>query len=122
MKKILVVDDDREVRELLKERLERANYEVSTASHGQRAVSICKSNPPDLILLDIAMPEMDGYAVAEALGENQATEDIPTLFLSGKELDMKSVSERVGELSAHGFIMKTCDFKELLSRIREIIG
>lgn len=122
MKKILVVDDESEIRDLLKERLAQNKYSILLASGGQEALEICKGSLPDLILLDIAMPGMDGYESCKRLKKDAKTKDIPVLFLTGKELDPKGILERCGELSAYGHISKFSTLKELLEKIKEVIG
>jgi CheY-like chemotaxis protein len=122
MKKILVVDDEKEIRELTKERLIQNKYAVLTASSGNEAIIIAKNHQPDLILLDIAMPEMDGYQACEELKQDKKTKDIPVLFLTGKDLDPKGLTERCNELSAHGHISKMSSLREMIEKIQEIIG
>lgn len=122
MKKILVVDDEKEIRELIKDRLTLNKYQVIGASSGQEAIIISKTNLPDLILLDIGMPEMDGYQTCEELKQDKKTKDIPVLFLTGKDLDSKGLTERCNELSAYGHISKMTSLRELIEKIQEIIG
>lgn len=122
MKKILIVDDEKEIKELIKERLEQNKYAVMTASNGEEALIIGKANQPDLILLDIAMPEMDGYATCEKLKQEAKTKDIPILFLTGKDLTPEGIIERCQNLGAYGYISKLSTLKELLEKVKEIIG
>jgi len=122
MKKILVVDDEKEIRGLLKEKLEKNKYAVLIAASGQEALNICKTNPPDLILLDIAMPEMDGYLTCEKLKQDPKAKDIAVLFLTGKELQPQGIIERCKNLGALGHISKLSTLKELMEKIQEIIG
>ena len=121
MKKIMVVDDEHEVRELIKTGLEKANYATVLASSGSEALDICKTDKPDLILLDIAMPIMDGYQVCEKLKANPQTKDIPVLFLTGKDLDPRGIIERYETLCACGYIPKPSTLKELLDKIKEVL-
>ncbi|MBM3246159.1 MAG: response regulator [Candidatus Omnitrophica bacterium] len=122
MKKILIVDDEKEIRDLLKEKLTHSDYKVKTAADGQEAFALCKINPPDLILLDIAMPQMDGYAVCEKIKQDPKLKDIPILFLTGKDLEPTGILERCGDLGAAGHISKLSTLKELLDRVKETIG
>ena len=121
MKKILVVDDENDVRELIKAGLDRTEYTTLTASSGAQALSICKTDKPDLILLDIAMPMMDGYQVCEKLKQDPQTKDIPVLFLTGKDLDPRGIIERYEDLGACGYIPKPSTLKGLLEKIGEIL-
>lgn len=122
MKKILIVDDEKEIRELIKEKLEQNKYAVMTVSSGEEALIIGKANQPDLILLDIAMPEMDGYATCEKLKQEAKTKDIPILFLTGKDLAPEGIIERCQDLGTLGYISKLSTLKELLEKVKEIIG
>ena len=79
---ILVVDDTPENLRLLIGILKEQGYRVRPASNGPRAIATAQMYPPDLILLDIVMPEMDGYQVCEALKTNEHTCDIPVIFIS----------------------------------------
>jgi len=121
MKKILVVDDEQEIRELIKKKLEQTKYKAITAANGQEALVICKTTKPDLILLDIAMPKMDGYQTCEKLKKDKDTKNIPVLFLTGKDLDPEGLIARYKDLGACGYIPKPSTFKELLEKIKEVI-
>ena len=122
MKKILVVDDEQEIRDLLKKKLERANYSVDVASNGEEAVLTSQRIQPDLVLLDIAMPVMDGYQTCQKLKETRSTKDIPVLFLTSKDLDPKSIAGHYTDLGACGYLPKPSTVEELLNKIKEIIG
>jgi CheY-like chemotaxis protein len=122
MKKILVVDDEKELRELMVEKLIKNNYAVLSAKDGQEALRAAEDGHPDLILLDVAMPVMDGYETCQELKRNNKTKDIPVVFLTGKDLDPKSIERRNQELGARGFLPKPSTFKELLDTISEILG
>lgn len=119
--KILVVDDEIEILELVAKKLREKNYTVITASEGRKAIEICKTNRPDLLLLDIAIPDMDGYEVVSNLNKEKATQDIPTIFLTGKELTTEGLLNRVAELGAYDFLMKPFAFDELLEKIKKAI-
>jgi CheY-like chemotaxis protein len=121
MKKILVVDDEVEVRELIKAGLDKTEYATLVAASGADALGICKTDKPDLILLDIAMPVMDGYQVCEQLKQDPQTKDIPVLFLTGKDLDPRGIIERYQSLGACGYIPKPSTLKELLDKIQEVL-
>jgi len=81
-KKILVVDDEKDLLEVLKVKLESVGYEVLTAENGRDAIAKAKTQKPDLITLDIIMPDLDGAEVAEVLKHDPATKDIPIIFLT----------------------------------------
>jgi len=121
MKKILVVDDEKEIRELIKEGLEKNKYTALTASSGQEALALCKIHKPDLVLLDIAMPLMDGYQVCAALKQDVQTQTIPVIFLTGKDLDPHGILERSQDLGASGYVNKPSTLRDLLEKIKEIL-
>ncbi|MFH0762929.1 MAG: response regulator [Candidatus Omnitrophota bacterium] len=121
-KKILLVDDEEEIRELIKQRLLRYNYEVLTASNGREALVICGLQRPDLVLMDIVMPEMDGYLACEQLRMNKDTKDLPVIFLTGKDLQHQGIVERCKNLDVQGYISKINTPEELFNKIKEILG
>ena len=85
---ILVVDDTRDNLRLLNNILTEQGYQVRPVSQGKRAISAAQTKPPDLILLDIMMPEMDGYAVCKVLKADERTHDIPVIFISALDETM----------------------------------
>ena len=113
-KKILVIDDETDFVEMLKMRLEATGYEVFTASDGRDGLRKASEVMPDLILLDIMMPGMDGGDVAQKLRERPATSGIPVVFLTA------AISEQEADARGGGgevFIAKTADSQELIRRI-----
>ena len=114
--KILVVDDDPIVHKLLSAMLLQAGYDVAHCHRGQEALGQAVEISPDLILLDIMMPEMDGFAVIKGLKGEKATADIPVVFLSAKVDTAEKVKGL--ELGASDFINKPFDRAELIARIR----
>lgn len=121
MKKILIVDDEKELRELIKEKLIKNNFDAITACDGKEAVVLAQSEKPDLILLDVVMPDIDGYETCKRLKQNNITKDIPVLFLTGKDLDPQSMIKRYSQLGACGFIPKPSTLKELMDKINEAL-
>lgn len=121
-KKILVADDEVEVLEIMEKRLKENGYAVKAVSKGQDAILACKQEKFDMILLDIAMPDMDGYAVASVLAREKITKDIPIVFLTGKELRPEGILNRVEQLGAYDFITKPFIFEGLLAKVKEVIG
>ncbi len=122
MKRILLVDDELDIREEVKKKLVKENYEVITASEGYEALSRCKADNPDLVILDVAIPRINGYEICERIKQDSGTRNIPVLFVTGKELDSKGIIERCDTLGAHGFIRKPCTMAEILGKIKEILG
>ncbi|MEW6734430.1 MAG: response regulator [Acidobacteriota bacterium] len=114
-KKVLVVDDDIFIRTLISKMLEKLEYELIEATGGKHALEIVRANPPDAILLDLMMPDMDGYQICERLKESEATRDIPVIFVTAKtEIDDQVEGLRLG---AHDYICKPIRAKELRARL-----
>lgn len=122
MKRILLVDDEVDIREEVKKKLVKENYEVITASEGYEALNICKTKNPDLVILDVVIPHINGYEICERIKQDPETKNIPVLFVTGKELNSKGIIERCNTLGAYGFIRKPCTITEMLAKIKEIIG
>ncbi len=115
MKKILFIEDDTAVRENTAELIELSGYEVITAPNGLIGVQLAKKELPDLILCDIMMPEMDGYAVITELSSDPTTQFIPFIFLSAKT-EHKDI-RRGMDLGADDYLTKPFEEKELFSAI-----
>ncbi|MEO8294933.1 MAG: response regulator, partial [Gemmatimonadota bacterium] len=113
--KILVVDDVEDNREVLRRRLSREGYAVETAANGREALTRISAEPFDLVLLDVLMPEVDGYAVLEQLKSSPATRDIPVIMISALD-DMPSVVRCI-ERGAEDFLPKPFDAVLLRARI-----
>jgi CheY-like chemotaxis protein len=122
VKKILIADDEKEIRELLAQKLRNAGYDTATAADGNEVLVRCREEAFDLLLLDVAMPGLDGYQACRQLRDDDKTGQIPVLFLTGKDLDPKSLTKRLNELNASGYIQKPSPFSELLDKVKETIG
>ena len=115
MKKILLIEDHAQMRENLSIMLEMENFEVISAENGRRGLDRARSALPDLILCDVMMPEIDGYAVLEALRAEPATATIPFIFLTAKG---EKVDQRAGmNLGADDYLVKPVAQKEILAAI-----
>jgi len=115
-KKILIVDDEPDVLLLLGERLDKQGYDVLKASSGKEAIEIAAKREPDLIILDIAMPGMDGSEVSSVLRNDPKTRSIPIIFLTC--LFTKQEEKVCGHLLGQNFfIAKPYDVGELLGEI-----
>ena len=86
-KKILAVDDEKHIVRLVQINLEKVGYTVSIASNGREALESVASNRPDLIVMDVMMPEMDGFAALQKLKDNPDTQNIPVIMLTAKAQD-----------------------------------
>ncbi len=113
---ILIVDDTIANLRLLTQMLSEQGYRVRPVPSGERALEAARLNPPDLILLDIRMPEMDGYQVCAALRANAATRDIPIVFISA--MDEVEDKVRAFEVGGVDYITKPFQFEEVLARVR----
>lgn len=112
---ILVADDEPINRTLIQRRLERAGYFVLVAENGREAVEAAMSSAPDLVILDVMMPLMDGLTACRLIKENEATRDIPVIFLSARdETDVKVSGLALG---ANDYISKPFKAEELLARV-----
>ena len=112
---ILVVDDVPANLRLLVDLLSRKGYEVRPAPNGERALSAARSQPPDLILLDIMMPGMSGYDVCRALKADETTRDIPVIFLSALDEVLNKVEAFA--VGAVDYVTKPFERKEVLARV-----
>lgn len=115
MKKILVIEDEPQIRNDLQEMLELHQFEVYTAERGALGLQLAKVKLPDLILCDIAMPEMDGYEVVTALRQDSVIGSTPVIFLTAKQ-DRNDI-RRGMELGADDFLIKPFVMEELLRAI-----
>ncbi|WP_283673135.1 response regulator transcription factor [Butyricicoccus sp. Marseille-Q5471] len=114
-KKILIVEDEENIRELLRLYLEREGYAVIEAANGVEGIRCWKSEKPDMLLLDVMMPVMDGWAVCK---EIRADSDVPIIMLTAKGETM----DRVGglEMGADDYIVKPLDMREVIARVRAV--
>jgi pilus assembly protein CpaE len=121
MSRILVVDDEGNVQRLLQYTLKQAGYTVSIAADGQEAIRLWKDESPDLILLDVTLPKLDGYAVAERIRADEGGRDhVPIIMLTAeKEVEQKVRGLRAG---ADDYLVKPFHQAELLARMRSLLA
>lgn len=115
MKKILLIEDNEDVRENTSDLLELANFKVITAENGKEGVKMAKKNNPDLIICDIMMPELDGYGVLNSLSKHFKTTTVPFIFLTAKT--EKSEIRKGMNLGADDYLTKPFSDEELLEAI-----
>jgi len=118
-KKILIVDDERDIVKVLVIRLESSGYEVIAAFDGAQGVFMAHKEKPDLIILDIRMPSGDGFSVAERLKRSSHTWTIPIIFLTGSP--EREAEGKAMDLGARFFIKKPYDPEELLDAIKRAL-
>jgi DNA-binding response OmpR family regulator len=118
--RILVVDDEADLRAVLRLGLEREGYDVVEAEDGEVALARARAEQPDLVLLDLMLPKLDGYRVCRALKFDERYRNLPIFILSARsgESDRKLAYE----LGADLFLNKPYEMSDLISRIRERVG
>ena len=114
--KILLVDDDPNIRQLVNLYLEKEGFEVVMAERGDEAVKLFKQSPPNLMLLDLMLPGMDGWEVCR---EVRKTSNLPIIMLTAKDETFDKVLGL--ELGADDYIVKPFDMKELVARIKAVL-
>jgi CheY-like chemotaxis protein len=117
--KILVVDDDASSLELMEAMLVPNGYEIITANDGSKAVAIIVEQKPDLILLDIMMPGLDGYSTLAKIKENKTISKIPVVMLTAMGYQLNK--ELALQIGAVGYITKPVDLAELLKTISRLL-
>lgn len=119
-KKILIVEDEKDVLELIRYSLDKAGYATDTALTGQEALYSAIDNKPDLILLDVMLPEVDGLEVCYNLKSNPATQNIPVIMLTAKSTEADIVKGI--EMGADDYITKPFSPRVLLARIGDVLS
>ncbi len=119
-KLILIVEDEPRNLTLLRDLLQVSGYKTIEATDGEQGVELAKSNKPDLILMDIQMPVMDGFEATRILKADTATSNIPVLALTSYA--MKGDKERILEAGCDGYLAKPLDIKELLKIVAEYLS
>ena len=119
MSKILIVEDNEMNRDMLSRRLERKGFDVVMAEDGQKGVDMSKSENPDLILMDLSLPVMDGWEATSTIKSDESTEDIPIIVLTAHA--MSGDREKALEAGADEYDTKPIDFKRLLGKIKDFI-
>lgn len=117
--KILIVDDELNIRELIKFNVEKAGYKVLETGDGQTAVNLAKSEKPDLVVLDLMLPGLDGLEVCRIIKNSRETAAIPIIMLTAKNEEIDKV---IGlELGADDYLTKPFSPRELLARIKAVL-
>lgn len=117
--RVLIVDDERRNRQLLEIMLGEEGYDLSCASDGSEAVEMATRDRPDIILLDVMMPGMNGYEVAARLKAADATSDIPLVIISA--LDDENSRQHGVNAGAEGFVSKPVNRQEVISCVRSLL-
>lgn len=117
-KKILVADDQRELVEAMVARFENAGYEVVAAYDGEECLEKIKIQCPDLIVLDVTMPKMDGFSVVRAVKEDERVKNTPIIMVTGKD-QMEDIFRMEG---VREYVVKPFEYKDLLAMVVRLIG
>ena len=119
-KRILIVDDEVQLVEMVKMRLEAAGYEIISAYDGQEGFDKAKKDKPDLIILDLMLPKMDGYKVCGLLKNDARYSKIPIIMFTAR---VQEEDARLGkDLGAEEYVTKPFDPKTLLLKIKKLLG
>jgi CheY-like chemotaxis protein len=119
MKRILLIEDDRLIMNLIVILLEKEGYEVTTSTTAEKGLSLAARCPPDLVLMDIALPGMDGLEATRILKSNEATRKVPILALTAQA--RKEDAERAAQSGCDGFIAKPLSTRAFLAEVAEHI-
>jgi CheY-like chemotaxis protein len=119
---VLIIDDEERFGRIVKLNLEKTGrFTVQTATEGKTGIGLARRNRPDIILLDIMMPEMSGSEVAEALEDDPVTRSIPVIFLTAL-IKQEELEERGGYIKGHHFLAKPISSRDLIQSIESIVG
>lgn len=116
MKRILIIEDQEDLRRLLARMLTLEGFQVATAENGAAGVALARENKPDLIFCDLLMPELDGYGVLSALGDDPQTTGIPLVFVTASA--DRSARELGLARGAAGYLTKPFRRDEILDTVR----
>jgi len=119
MSKILVIDDDTAINELIKVNLELEGHSVIQAPDGIKGFALCKQELPSLVILDVMMPEVDGFTVAQRIRKNDETKDIPILMLTA----LSQLNDKVNgfNIGVDDYLVKPFEMEELKVRVRALL-
>ncbi|HZM14479.1 MAG TPA: response regulator [Candidatus Krumholzibacteria bacterium] len=118
--KILVVDDEVYILHILDFILGAENYDVVTATNGEQALQKVREEKPDLVILDIMMPKLDGYETCRMIKKDPATKNIPVILLTAKG---REVDQKLGrEVGANDYMTKPFSPSKLIERVQAILG
>ena len=117
---VLIVDDESMLVTLLRRHVTNAGYDVDVATNGQEALDKIEENPPDLVLLDLMMPRMNGFETCRRIRANQKTKELPVIIITA--LHSETDSSDAANCGANEFLTKPVDGPNLVKRIRHHLG
>jgi len=120
-KKILIADDEADVLAILEKKLKQKEFEVLALSRGKEIIARAKEFQADLLVLDVIMPDSDGYEVGKQLRQDKEFRTTPIIYMTGKELEYNGMVRRTEELGYCDFVTKPCTFDELLEKIQKAL-
>lgn len=121
-KKILIIDDEVDLIGLLKTRLEMHNYYIMPCYTSSRGLEIAKREKPDLVLLDVMMPDLNGYEVCKILKHDDETKEIPIILFTAKLGEKEQLKKESEDAGANDYIPKPFEPADLLVKIISLIG
>ncbi|OLP15861.1 two-component system response regulator [Leptolyngbya sp. 'hensonii'] len=116
---ILVIDDDQGIRDIIRFALEPVGWQVKTAPSGHEGLIQAQAQPPDAILLDVTMPDLDGYTVAHRLRSQATTQNIPIILLTARV--QGHTPQQLAELKVAGVITKPFRVRELADKVKKLL-
>src|SRR6185295_3779378 len=118
MERVLIVDDDPDIQHLVSYNLSQAGFDIVTATTGRKALETVQTHPPDLIILDLMLPDVDGVEVCRMLRQRESSRRIPIVMLTARSEEIDRV---IGfELGADDYVMKPFSPRELVLRVKSI--
>ena len=120
-KKVLIIDDEVDLVELIKMRLIANNYYVVPLYTSLRAMEIVKREKPDLVLLDVSMPDKDGYEVCKELKRNKETHNVPIILYTAKSEEKEKIKKEHKTAGADDYLLKPFELDNLLSKIKNLL-
>jgi two-component system cell cycle response regulator DivK len=119
MPKILLIEDNEMNRDMLSRRLQRRGFQIVTAENGEQGLSLARAEAPDLILMDVTLPEMDGWEASRQLKADESTRHIPIIALTARVL--KSDQAKAFEVGCDDYDTKPVDFARLTEKIGNLL-
>jgi two-component system alkaline phosphatase synthesis response regulator PhoP len=118
-KKVLLIEDEPHQIMMVRYRLEANNFDFASAADGKEGLKKTKSEKPDVILLDIVMPEMDGYEVCKRIRKDPATKDIPVILFTASVI--KNLKEKCLDCGADDYVVKPFESETLVGKIKQVL-
>lgn len=120
-KRVLIVDDEPDIVKVVAFRLNKEGYEVSIATDGEKALEALDKNKPDIVLLDITLPRLNGYEVCARMKASEVLKDIPVIFVTAS-LSTEEFEQRFLKTGAQGYVFKPFEFDVLSQKIKDIMN